>query len=186
MARLNLSGIVHFNSRTPRGVRHYRQILIRWINVISTHAPHAECDQNAANFDNNGNISTHAPHAECDLSGHLRVILLNLFQLTHPTRSATILQHIRTTGMVISTHAPHAECDGVIPTRPAAYNTFQLTHPTRSATLVLRQAANEDTKFQLTHPTRSATWVWTTMEITDTLFQLTHPTRSATERKFGF
>ena len=56
---------------------------------ISTHAPHAECDQNAANFDNNGNISTHAPHAECDIAILLIVKLRVLFQLTHPTRSAT-------------------------------------------------------------------------------------------------
>ncbi len=33
---------------------------------ISTHAPHAECDEAWAMYENENNISTHAPHAECD------------------------------------------------------------------------------------------------------------------------
>ena len=57
-------------------------------------------------------ISTHAPHAECD-GVRTSTALPSVFQLTHPTRSATLPQGYCAICIWISTHAPHAECDAV-------------------------------------------------------------------------
>ena len=58
----------YFNSHTPCGVRH---CLIFWgvfLILISTHTPHAGCDTNFTQIQNQIKISTHTPHAGCDLT----------------------------------------------------------------------------------------------------------------------
>ena len=80
---------------------------------ISTHTPHTGCDRKKKAFtEMEVEISTHTPHTGCDV-GHIlgRPVKLE-FQLTHPTRGATVI----ITFMML------------LPI-------FQLTHPTRGATL---------------------------------------------------
>ena len=125
----------HFNSRTPRGVRLTLSLGLPSSDTfqlthptrsatnhtrfphspydISTHAPHAECDNDVNVFIlRRLNISTHAPHAECD--GAFR---LNPSRIFHHFNSRTP-RGVRLKALVnastednISTHAPHAECD---------------------------------------------------------------------------
>ena len=103
---------------------------------ISTHTPHTGCDFGTLSDVQDTDISTHTPHTGCDYSlaaAPDTIINFNshtphgvrlpekspkcsrlLFQLTHPTRGATV-----TVWVMI--------------TRQRA---FQLTHPTRGATLL--------------------------------------------------
>ena len=103
---------------------------------ISTHTPHTGCDFGTLSDVQDTDISTHTPHTGCDYSlaaAPDTIINFNshtphgvrlpekspkcsrlLFQLTHPTRGATVTVW-------------------VIITRQRA---FQLTHPTRGATLL--------------------------------------------------
>ena len=58
------------------------------ISLISTHAPHARCNNQQWADGKNFSISTHAPHARCNL------------------RLRNSVRH-----QPISTHAPHARCN---------------------------------------------------------------------------
>ena len=80
--------------------------------LISTHAPHMGCDlSRPAAPHSHRKISTHAPHTGCDLSILMMLMMIIIFQLTHPTRGATAVSE--TLGCTMQ---------------------FQLTHPTRGAT----------------------------------------------------
>ncbi len=123
-------------------------------------------------------ISTHAPHAECDFSRWRRITGWVGFQLTHPTRSATLLKTGHTQQIQISTHAPHAECDGGNNTRTPNLQDFNSRTP-RGVRPLLVASFFPVLLFQLTHPTRSATKT-AVLQNGKRKFQLTHPTRSAT------
>ena len=124
----------HFNSHTPHGVRlnapyaalsrlvfqlthPTRGATFKANNFIvlfgiSTHTPHTGCDGRAINknlldiF-----ISTHTPHTGCDLGFFAPGVHNQGFQLTHPTRGATLLKKHRKYFDKISTHTPHTGCD---------------------------------------------------------------------------
>ena len=126
---------LHFNPRTPHGVRHgvlggQRQVY--WISI-------------------------HAPHTGCDSIKQTSTDTTYKFQSTHPTRGATLFVVFIATArsdfnprtphgvrppyimmkledLKISIHAPHTGCDnhGFRPT--AVCLRFQSTHPTRGAT----------------------------------------------------
>ncbi len=128
--------------------------------------------------------------------------IYDIFQLTHPTRSATKATMTTAYIMNISTHAPHAECDNVPSSGSALNSTFQLTHPTRSATspLVLPYRGyrhfNSRTPRGVRHPNiepyeptledfnsrtpRGVRPLHRRQNGVPPRFQLTHPTRSAT------
>ena len=78
---------------------------------ISIHAPLAGCDV-WKKFDAYCySISIHAPLAGCDMVFLLFLMLILLFQSTHPLRGATCLDVPIFCGVYISIHAPLAGCD---------------------------------------------------------------------------
>ena len=152
--------LIHFNPRTPCGVRRCSfalsspsssfqsthpmrgatRLCVAFARLlyISIHAPHAGCDRTNVLENLFGGISIHAPHAGCDVSTNSSMNSALSFQSTHPMRGATQLQQI------ILSHPPHfnprTPC-GVRPEKKGLSifcQTFQSTHPMRGATY-LRQ-----------------------------------------------
>ncbi len=107
-------------------------------------------------------ISTHAPHAECD-GVRTSTALPSVFQLTHPTRSATLHCNCRISAYGISTHAPHAECDHFRFRRLVHFRNFNSRTP-RGVRHCRRVIVLSAFGFQLTHPTRSATLFHATIQ----------------------
>ena len=80
-----------FYSRTSCEVRLIFLSVIIGSSVVSTHAPHARCDEDGTEDGGETEVSTHAPHARCDIK-LLRIKLDRLwFLLTHLMRGATDL-----------------------------------------------------------------------------------------------
>ena len=127
---------MRFQSTHPmRGATVYSPVGNRRGKSISIHAPHAGCDGtnqccSLPNFHFNPRtpcgvrrtaegacdklmhkISIHAPHAGCDLFFFFYLILMFLFQSTHPMRGATGRKNPAQRDRLISIHAPHAGCD---------------------------------------------------------------------------
>ena len=148
---------VHFNPRTPCGVR--RMVLLTIVNRClfqSTHPLRGATTDFTGDYDNSG-ISIHAPLAGCDhSSGSLRRRVRHfnprtpcgvrpsarcpysgevVFQSTHPLRGAT--DKFGHTGKTaeISIHAPLAGCDAAYCVAYSFNTSFQSTHPLRGATL---------------------------------------------------
>ena len=125
---------VHFNPRTPCGVRPQTPSFFRHPPAFqSTHPLRGATNVSAAQgqvF----SISIHAPLAGCDLFENAVYQLIDLFQSTHPLRGATTFVAGLTQG--IPHFNPRTPC-GV---RPAAVRgtwrgtIFQSTHPLRGAT----------------------------------------------------
>ena len=149
--------VVHFNPRTPCGVRPKAPAAIAKQREISIHAPLAGCDTNAKNgfigcFDFNPRtpcgvrhnqrptdfcdfrISIHAPLAGCDGSVQSPTLQGKLFQSTHPLRGATTYYTIKDGEIVISIHAPLAGCDPKTVQDDTSLAIYQSTHPLRGAT----------------------------------------------------
>ena len=103
--------IIHFNPRTPCGVRPYlaRPCILEFL-FQSTHPV-----RGATWFAN-------------------RVRRNGLFQSTHPVRGATAEAHRCRKAERISIHAPRAGCDVGVASRCADRGRFQSTHPVRGAT----------------------------------------------------
>ena len=93
--RLPVSRQHDFNSRTPRGVRHEYHVVPARRGRISTHAPREGCDVTVEPVRKGGEkISTHAPREGCDQTWIMLSIVINIFQLTHPARGATLCTHL--------------------------------------------------------------------------------------------
>ena len=102
---------LHFNPRTPCGVR---QDLFQVLNdkfFISIHAPLAGCDQDWINHFVDNYISIHAPLAGCDRLTEMGIPTQTGFQSTHPLRGATEKDPSTLYITAISIHAPLAGCD---------------------------------------------------------------------------
>ena len=81
-----IDNLGNFNSHTPHGVRHSTRFCYVSYYVISTHTPHTGCD----NF-----FWAHCFH-------------FHRFQLTHPTRGATMQSHtLRNRQVYFNSHTPH-------------------------------------------------------------------------------
>ena len=104
----------HFNPRTPCGVRLFAKFDSYSYFSISIHAPLAGCDSSSTSDSKISSISIHAPHAGCD------ALIPDLLTITR-----------------ISIHAPHAGCDLPLFVDVAVECQFQSTHPMRGATLDL-------------------------------------------------
>ncbi len=133
LSSVNISNPSNFNSHTPRGVRLSNQRVansrqefqlthpsrgatgnhdsFKCPLSISTHTPLAGCDYPVVGISLRYCISTHTPLAGCDALPDDDFRYGLRFQLTHPSRGATIFPH----GTIIPT-------------------VFQLTHPSRGAT----------------------------------------------------
>ncbi len=145
----------HFNSRTPRGVRlHHGIVICTYIPFQLTH-PTRSATWNIGPFCKEKNFNSRTPRGVRPVFPNLPSSITNFnsrtprgvrlriktvkgiiepFQLTHPTRSATDLAFQLQEFDFISTHAPHAECDHRSLNNNVFLLSFQLTHPTRSAT----------------------------------------------------
>ena len=78
---------------------------------ISTHTPHTGCDcQQCQLRVQHRNFNSHTPHGVRPPTS-TKMQALRTFQLTHPTRGATIFKPFTLAHMIISTHAPHTGCD---------------------------------------------------------------------------
>ena len=145
-------------------------------------------------------VSTHAPHARCDD----RLTTLHNSWISFYSRTPCEVRHLFLPTIflysAVSTHAPHARCDndamvqlwytkGFYSRTPCevrqqpytsdrAKRGFLLTHPMRGATRWYMMIACHIT-FLLTHPMRGAT-VRTGIPMQYLLFLLTHPMRGAT------
>ena len=171
--------------------------------TISTHTPHTGCDHpfQGRRIYTGVHFNSHTPHGvrqRPNILSHGR----KTFQLTHPTRGATLNKCVSAVEPNISTHTPHTGCDLIASLMSQQQEAFQLTHPTRGATPVqnamqislqisthtphtgcdqqVQAMNNKEFEFQLTHPTRGATQTEKD-RYTKRQFQLTHPTRGATE-----
>ena len=125
---------LHFNPRTPCGVR----------RVSGQRPLYRSC------------ISIHAPLAGCDVYNALDFRLLDVFQSTHPLRGATC-RHAGC-GVWWLHFNPRTPC-GVRRATVKAYDSatvFQSTHPLRGATRGRTSWSGWGT-FQSTHPLRGAT-----------------------------
>ena len=152
----NLHGI-HFNSRTPRGARRDIKRRVRERVRISTHAPLAGRDGNKLNlFTAYCQFQLTHPSRGATSASRPRP-QDDVFQLTHPSRGATRKCNILfITFNNISTHAPLAGRDKY--KRAFAELESISTH----APLAGRDPSNcmkntPNIKFQLTHPSRGAT-----------------------------
>ena len=169
---------LHFNPRTPCGVRH-NGIRLTFGPVIfqSTHSVRSAtcffCFRLLLL-----QISIHALRAECDVILHIILLSIAQFQSTHSVRSATRRYGNRRQARQISIHALRAECDerdvsghrhtqNFNPRTPCGVrrmsahfirltSRFQSTHSVRSATRPLPPLC-EYAAFQSTHSVRSAT-----------------------------
>ena len=124
---------LHFNSHTPHGVRLFDVGDVLTSYMISTHTPHTGCDSSQVSVPYlSRNFNSHTPHGvrlkfkeeyeyELDFNSHTphgvrhgsrgAQFVLSSFQLTHPTRGATLLRGLMTFPLLISTHTPHTGCD---------------------------------------------------------------------------
>ena len=102
---------IHFNPRTPCGVR---PALMLGMGVYFC-------------------ISIHAPLAGCDCPTRARKGATNEFQSAHPLRGATAGAELLAVPGLISIHAPLAGCDFVSGGVLTVLGIFQSTHPLRGA-----------------------------------------------------
>ena len=78
------------------------------------------------------------------------------FQLTHPTRGATIADGEIYSTHLISTHTPHTGCDAEWVSKEYDVSNFN-SHTPHGVRPLYDFVVEENKKFQLTHPTRGAT-----------------------------
>ncbi len=123
------------------------------------------------------------------------------FQLTHPTRGATVKYTRMYRHTLISTHTPHTGCDLFAAAVLLSAPIFQLTHPTRGATAAflifsrssadfnshtphgVRQYDDNDRTFTInfnSHTPHGVRPCSAFSLLSRSSFQLTHPTRGAT------
>ena len=139
--------MVHFNPRTPCGVRHHGR-----------RAPATATD-----------ISIHAPHAGCDAATEEALQdVIDDFNPRTPCGVRLIYGCWRSMRFRISIHAPHAGCDLSLQRSFLLPFPFQSTHPMRGATFTYN-AMYKAGKFQSTHPMRGATSKPTPMRASSTI-----------------
>ena len=78
---------------------------------FNSHTPHGVRQLYPLNCDVGNNFNSHTPHG-VRLNRRLIICLFAKFQLTHPTRGATLLICFPFGYFCISTHTPHTGCDG--------------------------------------------------------------------------
>ena len=79
-----------FNSHTPHGVRHMQHLYWTYERNFNSHTPHGVRRKFTRRMGCGTNISTHTPHTGCDRKVSALKSLPKKFQLTHPTRGATL------------------------------------------------------------------------------------------------
>ena len=125
---------MHFNPRTPRGVRPLASRLDSAGCVISIHAPREGCDAFAVTVDSLQTISIHAPREGCDPA---------------PQSGAGDV-------VKISIHAPREGCDPAPEHQRQGAIYFNPRTP-RGVRLCATLCKYAQARFQSTHPARGAT-----------------------------
>ena len=171
---------LHFNPRTPRGVRPLVPLFPGLLGLISIHAPREGCDHPQAPFHPAGGdfnprtprgvrpgrcswnqstrtISIHAPREGCDAGGSGEVVPRTLFQSTHPARGAT--RHYRWVYSRWSDFNPRTP-RGVRRSYLLcikALITISIHAPREGCDATRWQTGARKSLFQSTHPARGAT-----------------------------
>ena len=138
---------IHFNPRTPCGVRLSSCPSKEARKYFNPRTPCGVRLSGIASTCSLIQISIHAPLAGCDLA-RSPPSPSEPFQSTHPLRGATapvcIYQH---SWRKISIHAPLAGCDNKNPSIQERYHRFQSTHTLRGATALGRVADPDQIDF---------------------------------------
>ena len=132
--RESLSGNIHFNPRTPYGMRRRLSSFLFPSAYFNPRTPYGmrlshDGEEEAVEF-----ISIHAPLTGCDAESGYSQINWFQFQSTHPLRDATELYSDVPDPGAISIHAPLTGCDLVVAILQLLIIKFQSTHPLRDAT----------------------------------------------------
>ena len=125
---------LHFNPRTPCGVRRHCRPRALCGRRISIHAPLAGCDAALRDKASEFFISIHAPLAGCDDRVYSYIRQENEFQSTHPLRGATLT--FSQDRRKLSHFNPRTPCGvRLLMARIRGLKPeFQSTHPLRGAT----------------------------------------------------
>ena len=103
---------VHFNPRTPRGVRLWHpQQGWQCADDFNPRTPRGVRLTALISSGEPVDISIHAPREGCDGLAHRGAALLFVFQSTHPARGATPEPEPQPPSAEISIHAPREGCD---------------------------------------------------------------------------
>ena len=156
---MSLNGVLmalHFNPRTPCGVRQASALPRAGKTYISIHAPLAGCDQHTSCF--RRVFPNFNPRTPCGVRryAHVRLFLHEKFQSTHPLRGATIADIATLVLMKISIHAPLAGCDSGCSSASCFIRNFNPRTPC-GVRLVGTGGYKVVDSFQSTHPLRGAT-----------------------------
>ena len=169
-----------FNSRTPGGVRlHHSQDTTKTIQMFQFTHPGRGATYVYRYFKSCGVVSIHAPREGCDLSllalslvtkcfnsrtpGGVRLslamllVMLNMFQFTHPGRGATEPSPDNNNPVNVSIHAPREGCDVVEPEGGGGGVRVSIHAPREGCDELTCQQTWKRYLFQFTHPGRGAT-----------------------------
>ncbi len=103
---------IHFNPRTPRGVRRGGCSILASNTLFQSTHPARGATRDWANRCMMELISIHAPREGCDYNPVYWLYPLLSFQSTHPARGATCrISVFLLRGFTISIHAPREGCD---------------------------------------------------------------------------
>ena len=147
--------LTYFYSHTSCEVQQKKCCSGFTIPIISTHTPHARCNNGHLHLSNHINISTHTPHARCNT---VKGLFSNTYKflLTHLMRGATAPDG--TISREVKDFYSHTSCEVQHYIANADYlvQLFLLTHLMRGATTALKYASLRSV-FLLTHLMRGAT-----------------------------
>ena len=155
--RLYSPGGLHFNPRTPRGVRRTTGVYLGIPQRFqSTHPARGATIGIPAGHNPLLYFNPRTPRGVRRFGCHITPLFYQ-FQSTHPARGATPASSDTLLPETISIHAPREGCDGDHLEALTCSGVFQSTHPARGATSRLH-AVGQLNLFQSTHPARGATW----------------------------
>ena len=123
---------------------------------VSIHAPREGCDAKFAGMDPCINSFNSRTPGGVRRKRTLQMLMLYVFQFTHPGRGATPLHRGKYLLRDVSIHAPREGCDLPRLHHRLLLLQFQFTHPGRGATQTTYTRGRMNL-FQFTHPGRGAT-----------------------------
>ena len=132
--QLLLTRNMHFNPRTPCGVRHVAlNVTALDATFQSTHPMRGATRMDGSRFSRCEDFNPRTPCGVRRQNGRTKPAK-GLFQSTHPMRGATRVIRRGDALILISIHAPHAGCDCAPAAPLMPVKAFQSTHPMRGAT----------------------------------------------------
>ena len=176
--RGNGNVIVHFNPRTPGGVRLHIFNDLRSVYRISIHAPRVGCDSFGALFGALSSISIHAPRVGCDRKSGIQKLEIHYFNPRTPGGVRPAQRHRLCPRPHFNPRTPGGvRRYGVI--SRLSPGEFQSTHPGWGATIALIMPVQKEKYFNPRTPggVRLPADQFPTLRV---VFQSTHPGWGAT------